>query len=109
MAKITMTGFDDIMDDLKQLQKNAKKLSQKKSLTFGEIFTSRYMRSVTPYSSIDDFLSAGGFDASTQEKLDAIPKCELDAYVAANTKFKTWDDMIQDAAATYAEKQFFGD
>ena len=57
------------------------------------------------YSSLDALLEAGGFQAKTNKELEAIPQKELDAHIAKNTKFKSWEAMLEEAVDQYVTDQ----
>lgn len=103
--KMKTTGFDKLEKQLKQMQKGAKELEKTKSISFGELFTSSFMRKNTSFSSIDELLQSGGFHVESQEDFEAIPDTELDKYIATVTNFKDWEDMLSEAASQYALKK----
>lgn len=104
MAKIKFDGLDQLSKDLKKLEQNAKKLNGKK-IPLQELFTTAFMRKYTKYSSIDALFKAGGFIIESDADLEAIPQKELDAHIAKNTKFRSWDKMLDEAADQYITKQ----
>lgn len=103
--RVNFDGFDKLQKDLKKMQRNAEKLNGSHQVPLNELFTSSFMRKYTKFSSIDDFFKSSGFKTDTQKDLEAIPDSELDKYVAANTKFKTWKDMLGEAGSEYALKK----
>ena len=105
MAKIKFDGLDDLQRDLRRLQQNAQKLSGKKQVSFSELFTRAFMQKYTRYSSLDALLEAGGFQARTNDEFDAIPQKELDAHIAKTTKFKNWEEMLNEATSQYITRQ----
>ena len=98
-------GLDDLQKQLKKMEKGARELSETKQVSFGELFTASFMRKYTPFSSLDDFLTAGGFKAESQEDFEAIPDSELDKYIATTTNFNSWDDMLGEATTQYVSKK----
>ncbi len=100
-----ITGLTELQKDLKQMEKAAKELSQTKQVSFDKLFSASFMRKYTSFSSIDEFLNAGGFDAQSQEAFEAIPEEELDKYIANTTNFKNWEDMLGEAGTQYALKK----
>ena len=98
-------GLDDLQKQLKKMEKGARELSETKQVSFGELFTSSFMRKYTPFSSLDDFLTAGGFKTESQEDFEAIPDSELDKYIATTTNFNSWDDMLGEATTQYVSKK----
>ena len=98
MATFKTSGLDD-------LQKDLKKLSGKRKVSFDKLFTPAFMRKYTRFRSIDALLEAGGFHADTNAAFDAIPQRELDAHIAKVTKFRNWEAMLEEAAAEYVLNQ----
>lgn len=105
MSSFKITGFDKLEKQLKQMEKGAKELSKTKHVSFGELFPASFMRKYTSFSSMDELLDASSFKSETQEDFEAIPDDEFDKYIAANTKFKTWEDMLGEATSQYAAKK----
>jgi len=98
-------GFDKLQKELKQLQKNAKKLSGTHSVPLTDLFTASFMRKYTQFDSFEDFLSSGGFEVNSQEDFEAIPDEVMNAHVAKTTHFQTWEDMLNKAAEVYFAKK----
>lgn len=105
MSSIKITGLDKLEKQLKQMQKGAKELSRTKNVSFGELFTPSFMRKYTSFSSMDELLNAGGFKVESQEDFENIPDNEFDKHIAANTKFKNWEDMLSEATSQYAARK----
>ena len=60
------------------------------------------MRKYTSFSSIDELLSAGGFNS---EDLENNPTNEFDKHIEATTKFKNWENMLDEATSQYIENK----
>lgn len=106
MAGFKIDGLDKLQRDLKRMEQNARKLNGKHSIPFDKLFTKSFMKKYTRYSSIDDLLEAGGFQAKDDKEFDAIPTKELNAHIAKVTKFKSWEDMLDEAVQQYIDDQF---
>lgn len=105
MAKFNVSGIDELQKDLQKMKRKAQKLNGTHSVSFADLFTTAFMRKHTRFLSIDAFLKAGGFNASTSEEFEAIPVKDLDAYVKRATRFRSWDDMMDEAISEYALRQ----
>lgn len=105
MSSFKITGLDKLEKQLKQMEKGAKELSKTKHVSFGELFPASFMRKYTSFSSMDELLNAGGFKVDSQEDFEAIPDVEFDKHIAANTRFKNWEDMLGEATSQYAAKK----
>lgn len=104
-SSIKIKGLDKLEKQLKQMEKGAKELSRTKKVSFGELFTTSFMRKYTSFSSMDELLIAGGFKIESEKDFEAIPEHELDKHIAAVTKFKCWKDMLDEAVSKYAAKK----
>lgn len=102
---IHFSGFDDLEKQLQKMADGAEELSKTDSIPLTELFTPSFMRKCSSFSSFDDFLSAGNFDADTQEAFEAIPEEPFNEYISSVTPFKTWDDMLQEATNQYISKK----
>lgn len=100
-------GLDKLTKDLKRLEKNTKELSKKKSVTFDELFTRKFMRTNTRFSSIDELLSDCGYGDLSQEEFESIPEKELDVKISERTKFKSWQEMLNAAGADYVSAKLW--
>lgn len=105
MAKSSVSGFDEINKELEKLAKNADKLSKKKSVSFEELFTDAFIKRRTKCSSLSDFISESGFDWSSQKAFEAIPDDQLDDFVRSVSKFKSFQEMMDEAGEEYVKKQ----
>lgn len=101
MSLFKITGLDELEKDLKQMEKRTKELSKTTEIQFSELFTDSFMNKHTSYSSIDELLNAGGFDAKTSEDFDKIPTEKLDQFVSKVTSFSTWEEMLDEAISEY--------
>ncbi|MBQ8824168.1 MAG: hypothetical protein IJZ64_02945 [Ruminococcus sp.] len=107
MMGIKITGLNKIQKDLNNLQRNAERLSKKKSLSFNELFTSKFMRRNTKFSSIDALLNDCGYGQLSQEEFKSIPQKELDVKISERTKFNSWQEMLNAAGAEYVSSQLW--
>jgi len=105
MSSVKIKGFDKLEKQLKQMEKGAKELSHTKHVSFGELFTTSFMQKNTSFPSMDELLKAGGYNIESQEDFEAIPDIEFDKLIAANTKFKNWEEMLNEATTQYVAKK----
>ena len=61
------------------------------------------MSSNTRFSSIDSFLESAGIHS--EKELDNYPESQMDEYVKTNSRFNSWQDMIDSAVEEYVTKQ----
>ena len=99
--KIKMTGFDKMHRNLDRLARNAKALHGRHEVSFEELFGPRFMQANTKYESFEALLEASPFKVETKEDFAAIPK--WDDFIREATRFGSWEEMMQAAAAEYAK------
>lgn len=104
-SSIKIKGLDKLEKQLKQMQKGARELERTKQVSFGELFTASFMKKYTSFSTMDELLKAGGFNVESQEDFEAIPDAEFDKHIAATTKFKNWEEMLNEATSHYVSKK----
>ncbi|EGQ8085931.1 TPA: hypothetical protein I7142_12665 [Vibrio vulnificus] len=102
---IKVKGFDKIHNRLNNIKNGLQKLSDQKQVPISDLFTSDFMKAECPsFASIDDLLTLGGFQFSTKEEFEAIEKESLDQFIATNTRFDNWDDLIAEAGKLYIKR-----
>lgn len=97
-------GLDKLKKQLEKMEKGAKKLEGEHSIPLDELFTPSFMRKHTSFSSFDELLEAGGFQVESQEDFEEIPDEVFDKHIAKTTRFKSWEDMLQEATSNYVSK-----
>jgi hypothetical protein len=102
---MSIKGFDDLSNALKELSKNAEELGNAKSASLTEILSPDFIDQNTEFSTADEFFEASGLDVSSQEAFEAVPENELDAFVQSKTKFNSWREMLNAAGALWAQRK----
>jgi len=51
----------------------------------------------TQHATFSAFLEASGFMVESQADFEAIPDEEWDQFVRANSRFSSWEEMLQEA------------
>lgn len=101
--QIKTSGFDELEKELTKLSNNLTELSRTSSVSFGELFTSKFMQHHTQFDSLDDFFEAGNLDIQSQEEFEAIPDDVLDKHVVSYTNFSSWQEMLDTASSEYVK------
>ncbi|MBB1086401.1 hypothetical protein [Limosilactobacillus fastidiosus] len=95
--------MDELTNQLNKMANGARKLEQKKSLSFSEVFIDSFVQKHTQFQSMDDFWKQAGihstedFDAYSQEKLDAFTRKFSDA--------PTFQKLFDEAVNEYVSHQ----
>lgn len=67
-----------------------------------ELFSPAFMKKYSSFSSLDDLLE---LHIVTPEDLKAIPEDQINAHVSQNSKFSSWEEMMQEAISQYVKKK----
>ena len=87
--------------DFKELDKKLESLSG--NVPLDELLNSNFMRKYTQFQTAQEFADTSSFDFSNIEPIDSN---DLDKFVSAHTKFTSWQEMLNHAAAEWIQKQF---
>ena len=79
-------------------------IAQPISFIFDDVFDTSFMKKYSRYKSFDSFLTNGKFSISCQQDFEDLSEDLMDKHVAKNTKFKTWQEMIDFATDRYIKK-----
>jgi len=93
-----MIKYDD--SGLRRLQQNLKKLSGEHRLTDEDLLTDDFIQQNTNFQTREAFLEAGGIKSQEDLATDAF-----NSFVAANTSFDSWTEMLKAAGAKWAKRQ----
>ena len=74
------------------------------SFDFEDVFDTAFMKKYTRHKSFERFLNGSKFNITCQNDFEALPEEAMDAYVAKNTKFSSWQEMIDFATDRYIKK-----
>jgi len=99
---IDLSGFDELNNQLEELNKRAESLEGTHSVSFTKLFTESFMKKHTHVSSFDEFLQAGNFVVNSQKDFEVIPDDVFDQYVSKATDFCSWEGMCGTATEEYA-------
>lgn len=74
-------------------------------VSYTDLFPDSFIQKYTSFSSIDELFDSCGFKIANIEDFNAIPQDVLNKFIEANTKFKNWQDMLNEAGCQYALKK----
>ena len=87
--------------DFKELDKKLESLSG--NVPLDELLNSNFMRKYTQFQTVQEFADTSSFDFSN---IESINSNDLDKFVSAHTKFTSWQELLNHAAAEWIQKQF---
>lgn len=100
---IKIKGLNEFQKKLDNMVKAAEELSGENQVPFSELFTESFLRTYTKFSNFDDFLDQEIF--SKYPDLKSIPDDEMDHFVSLNSRFSSWEEILNKASETYIAKR----
>lgn len=104
---IDVDGLDELIGKFEEMGEKAKELDGEKEVALEVLFDENFMNEYTSYNDFYKFLEDGGFKVETAEDFDRIPENKLNEYVKRQTKFTSWNEMLENASGEYLENQLF--
>ncbi|WP_426711169.1 hypothetical protein [Cetobacterium sp. SF1] len=96
-------GLDNIIKNLKKLEKNTKELNGTYEIPVKILFNNKFMSKYTNFDSFEEFIEAIPDEAKFEDIEDEI----LHEHVCNFTIFSSWNEMLKKAGYLYAKAQFF--
>lgn len=88
--------FDD--SGFRELQRKLKELSETKQVPVSEFFNTPFMTKYTSYSSLEAMLEAANLAPESITNAESLRENESwNRFIADNTRFKDWNDMLEAA------------
>ena len=92
-------SFDD--SRLRQLQQKISELSGEKQVPLKELLPDDFIRRNTDFETLQTM-----FDASGIENPEEIGNEKFSEFISSNTRFHSWQEMIEAASAEYFKGKF---
>lgn len=102
--KIEIKGLDEVQRKLQDLRRRAENLSG--NVPMRELLTPDFLRSHSRFNSIEEMFEASGFKVETQDDFKNIPDEPWDEFIAKETTFPNWKEMLIAAGGEYAKRKF---
>ncbi|MGL4862532.1 hypothetical protein [Cetobacterium sp.] len=96
-------GIDQLLKDLKTLEKNGKNLNGEHKIPAEVLFNHKFMTKYTNFDSFEEFVEAIPSDEEFENVSDEI----LQEHISNGTTFSSWDEMLNEANSLYIETQLF--
>lgn len=74
------------------------------SFDFDDAFDTKFMKKYTNCKNFEQFLEHGRFNIKSQKDFEDLPEDIMDKYVAKNTKFASWREMIDAATDRHLKR-----
>jgi len=71
--RINTSGFDELQEHLKNIERNARRLDGENTASLDELFGPVFMREYTDFESFDEMLEESRWNVETVEDFKSIP------------------------------------
>ncbi len=92
-VELDMSGFDD-------LERKLERIRGEHDLSAEDLFPDDFIRENTNFDTRQAFFDAGGVKGKEDTETEAF-----DQFVAANTRFDNWFEMLKEAQANWIRRQ----
>jgi hypothetical protein len=82
-----------------KFKRKLEKLEGTKDIKLVELFTDSFMQQYTNFGTFQDMVNACGIEILKEQSE------KLTQFIIANTRFKTWEEMLKTAHARYIKRQ----
>lgn len=102
-------GKNNLSKRLDQISKNARELDGKsQNFKSDDLFNEAFMKKHSSFDSFEKFIDECPLEVVSQEQFDELQDSdEFNEYVAKETTFESWEDMVQNAGFEQISKQIF--
>jgi hypothetical protein len=102
---IKLEGFDEAQRKLQDLIDKAQAIPKEEQIPLNQLLTPAFMREHTEFETVATMLEGSGFKIESAEDFTNIPEAEWDGFIAQNTEFSTWREMLQAAHVERVKRQ----
>ena len=106
MIKVKINGLQELQNKLKKLEKNIENYKVQQ-ISLSELLNDSFLSKYTNFKKLGDLGKGISLNLSKLESFKEKEKKELDTYIKSNSKFESWQKMIDKAIAEVASKQIF--
>ena len=103
--EIKVNGLDKIIKHFEKLEKRIRKIDDKYVLIVSDLFPPEFVKKNTKFSSMDEMFEKSGFAVNSQKDFEKIPNDVWDKFISDNSKFGSWQDMLNAAGIEWAQRQ----
>ncbi len=103
-----LRGVEEIMDNMDALTEEARHLLETRNVPIYELFTPEFMHEYTDFTDVQSMFDSSEFPIHSAEDFNSIPDDQWDAFIACNTDFSEWFEMLQTAVEEWVEHQLEG-
>jgi len=96
--------FFDLSGKLSSLAETYSEISSEYDVAIGELLSDDFLQKHTPYQTLDELITSGGFCFDSEEAFEAIDCDALNQHIATTTSFSNWQELL-----SKAKTEYFGD
>lgn len=71
-----------------------------------ELLNKNFISRHSSFSDLSELFEASGFKIESRVDFEAIPNDQWDEFIAQNTSFKNWKEMLSEAGEEWAKQKF---
>jgi hypothetical protein len=86
-----ITGLEGLLKKIDMMKRQVNKYGGSRTVPTKELLNPEFLRKYTRLSSFQDF--------------EKIPESMIDEFIRQNSRFHTWNEMLENAAAEYYSKK----
>ena len=98
-------GLDELSKHLEDLAERAESVNGTQEVPLSEFLTPGFLARHTRFLSEGEMFEASGFKVESAEDFEKIPDAEWDSFIAQNTPFPTWSDMLSAAGTEWLQRK----
>lgn len=93
-------GLKEAKKDIRSFAEGVVTAAESLDGSLDEIFDTDFMMEYTKAKTLHEFMEGAGISLVIEQKIPDVP----DAFVAANTTFETWQEMLVTASILYVQR-----
>jgi len=105
MFKFEMKGFDKLQRRLEELRRNAQALDGTHQIPLSELLPPSFIKRNTKFEDLEAVFQASGFAIESQEDFEKTPDDEWDKFIREQTRFSSWEEMLNGAVKEWATRK----
>ena len=101
-----ISGFDNLKNMIEKLERGIENVQGEHSVPIKELLTPSFLRQHTTIESVDELLEGSPIPINSTEDFRAVPTVVWDEYIRGISSFKSWREMVTEAAKEYFLRKF---
>lgn len=98
-------GISEFSKKIKNFTESVRKVEGTHSVSMIDLLNPHFVSKKTRFLDLDELSKAGGFNFDSVEEFEKIPQEKLDAFIASESEFSDWQELIKAAGEEWIRKQ----